>query len=510
MDFSFYIKKLKRVFFLAFFISTTFLYSSTLNLSISSNPSRINPILASDNSSSQISSWIFNGLVKYNKNGNIVNDLASSYKFINTTTLQITLKKYILWQDNIQCTADDIIFTYDTIMDPKVFTSLKSSFNYVKSVKKIDKYTVEIKYKEPYFKALHIWTVGLLPYHILKNETNLMQSSFNKKPIGTGSYKLISMKNSSDIILEANDKYFDSKPNIEKITYKFIADSTTSFFSLLQHKLDIGSLTPLQINRQINKNFKNYYQIIEKPSFGYTYMGFNLSNKKFKNHKIREAISLAVNRQELVDILFFGHGKICTGPFLPNTFAFNSKVKAPKQNIQKAILLLKQLGYTKENPFIFELITNANNSTRVYAAQILQYQLAKANINMTIRVMEWQAFLNTIVMPKNYEAILLGWGLSLMPDAKPLWHSSSIQKGGFNLVNYQNSEVDKLISQGAKTINKDKLSSIYKTIFKKITDDIPYLFLYIPNSISVVNKNIKHLDPAFSGFMHNQKDWIKE
>ena len=505
-----YIKKLKRFFFLAFFISTTLANSSTLNLSISSNPSRINPILASDSASSEISQWIFNGLFKYDKNGNIVNDLASNYKFINDTTLEISIKQNILWHDGIKLTADDIIFTYNKIIDPKIFTSLKSSFAYVQSVKKINNYKIEVKYKEPYFKALNIWMTGILPSHILKNEPDLMKSDFNKNPIGTGSYKLKTLKNSSDIILDANNKYFDNRPNIDKLSYKFLADPTTSFFMLKQKKLDVGSITPLQIDRQISHKFIQNYTIVEKPSFGYTYMGFNLSHPKFKNIKIRQALNLAINRQELVDILFFGHGKICTGPFLPNTFAFNDNVKAPIQNIKKAKKLLNDLGYSKDKPFEFEVVTNANNSVRVYAAQILQYQLAKVGIKMTIRVMEWQAFLNTIVMPKKYEAIILGWGLSLMPDAKPLWHSSSNKKGGFNLVNYSNKNVDNLIEEGAKTIDKNKLSLIYKDIFKKITDDIPYLFLYIPNSITVVNKDIKNVNPSFLGIMHNQKNWIKE
>lgn len=511
MDTPYFLKKLKRFFFLAFFISTTFLYSSTLNLSISSNPSRINPILASDSASSEIADWIFNGLFKYDKDGNIVNDLAKSHTFINNTTLQINLKNNVLWHDGNSFTADDVIYTYNQIINPKVFTSLKSSFQYVKSVKKIDKFTIEVIYKEPYFKALNIWMTGMLPHHILKDEKDLMKSDFNKNPIGTGSYKLLNgFKNSTDIELFANENYFEGKPNIEKIVYKFLPDPTTSFFMLKQKKLDLGGLTPLQIDRQIEDEFKNNYTIVEKPSFGYTYLGFNLNNEKFKDIKIRQALSLAINREELVDILFFGHGEVCNGPFLPNTFAFNENIKTPKHNIKQAKSLLKELGYDKNNPFSFEVVTNANNSTRVYAAQILQHQLAKSGIKMSIRVMEWQAFLNTVVLPKKYETILLGWGLSLMPDAKSIWHSSSFKKGGFNLVGYKNSEVDTLIDQGAKTISREKLSTIYKSIFKKISDDLPYLFLYIPNSITVVNKDIKNIKPSFTGVMHNQKDWIKE
>jgi len=486
------------------------LNASTLNLSISSNPSRINPILATDSASSEISQWIFNGLFKYNKDAQIVCDLAKSYYFKTPTKLIISLKKNVKWHDGKPFTANDVIFTYNTINSKKVFTPLKSEFQKVKSLKKLDDFTLEVNYKQPYFKALQIWMTGILPKHILQNEKDLMTSSFNKHPIGTGAYKLDSFTISNDIELYANDNYFDKRAKIDKLLYKFLPDSSTEFYTLKQGNLDVGGLTPMQKDRQIDQNFKKRFKIYEQPSFGYTYIGFNLTSKKFKNKKIREALSLGINRKQLVDILFFGSGKVCTGPFLPGTFAFNDKVKIPKQNITKAKAILKSLGYDKNHKFKFTLITNSNNSIRVNAAQIIQYQLSKINVDMKIRVMEWQAFLNTIVMPRNFDAILLGWGLSLMPDAKPLWHSKSAVKGGFNLVNYSNKDVDRLIEEAETTVDKNKLSTIYKKIFFKITQDLPYLFLYIPNSITAVNKNIKNVTTSIIGVMHNEKDWIKE
>ncbi|MEA1914062.1 MAG: peptide-binding protein [Campylobacterota bacterium] len=499
---------MKFLFITLFLISSTF--ASTLNLSISSNPSRINPILATDSASSEIADWIFNGLFKYDKNAKVVPNLAQSYEFIDDVTLIIKLKKDVRWHDGVGFEAKDVLFTYNTILSPKVFIPSSASYKKVKSLEVVDKYTIKIIYKEPYFKALEIWMIGILPEHLLKDEEDLMRSDFNKNPIGTGPYKLNTFKISSDIKLIANSDYFEGRPNIDEILYKFLPDPTTSFLMLKQQLLDLGGLTPIQIDRQIDQTFKTNYKIVEKPSFGYTYMGFNLKRDKFKDIRIRQALSLAIDRQEMVDILFFGHGKTCNGPFLPGTFAFNEKVELPTQDIQKAKALLKELGYTKNNPFSFELVTNANNSIRVNAAQIMQYQLEKIGVKMKIRVMEWQAFLNTIVHPRNFDAILLGWGLSLMPDAYSLWHSKSDKKGGFNLVGYHNSEVDKLIDLGSKTVDREKLGSIYKQIFAKISQELPYLFLYIPNSITVVNSSIKNIEPTFIGIMHNQKDWIKE
>ena len=494
-------------FFIFILIFLTSISASTLNLSMSSSPSRLNPILANDSASSEISDWLFNGLFKYDKDGNITPELASSYEFITPTKLIVKLKDNILWHDKVKLTSKDVIFTYEQIINPSVFNSIKSNFNEVQSVKALDDLTVEIIYKKPYFKALEIWMVGLLPYHILKDEKNLMTSSFNKNPIGTGSYKIKEFKSAQDIELIANPDYFDGKPKIDKILYKFLPDPNTSFLYLKQKKLDIGGLTPMQASRQIDDNFKNNFEMLSRPSFGFSYLGFNLENPKFKDIKVRQALSLAINRQELVDILFFGYAKVCNGPFMPGSFAYNDSVKETKQNLEKAKQLLKEAGYDEKNPLSFELITNTGNDIRVNTAQILQYQLAKVGVELKIRVMEWQAFLNTVVHSRKFETVLLGWSLALMPDAYPLWHSSSSKLGGFNLVGYKNEKVDKLIEKGSVTINKDELSTIYKDIFKIVAEDLPYLFLYIPDSITAINKKIENIEPAFIGIMHNQKDW---
>ena len=485
------------------------LNAATLHMSISASPSRINPILSTDSVSSQITRWIFNALITYDKDGNIKTELAKSYKFLNDTTLEFTLRDDVLWSDGKKFTARDVLFTYNTIISPKVFTPYASSFKHIKSVKIVNDYKIVVKYKYPYFKALETWMMEILPRHILKDEKDLMTSKFNRSPIGTGPYTLKKFSVSNDIVIDANPNYFIHKPNIEKMIFHFLPDRSAEFLMLKSQKLDVGSLTPLQLERQIDKEFKQNFNIYEDIAHSYSYVGLNLKLKKFQDRRIREALSLAINRKELVDILYFGHGRVCNGPFMPGTGAYNENIKAPKQNIKKAKKLLSELGYDAKNPFTFTLITSAGSSGS-YAAQILQYQLKKAGIIMKLRVMEWQAFLNTVVLPRNFEAVLMGWSLGLKPDAYSIWHSESSKKGGFNFVGYKNKEVDGLIKKAEKIVDQKEFDKIYKKIYAQITYDIPYLFLVIPNSITVVNKKIEPVSPSLIGVMHNTIDWIKK
>jgi len=487
------------------------LYASTLQLATSSNPSRLNPLLATDSSSSEIAGFIFNGLVKYDKdNATIIGDLAKKFYFKDDKTLVFELRKNVHWHDGEKFTAKDVVFTYKTLISPTISSPYSAGFRFVKDVKSLDEYTVEVVYKQVYFKALETWMMGIIPEHVLRDEKNLMSASFNTHPVGTGPYKLYQLQHSKNIILRAYDNYFLGRPKIDEISFHVIADAMTRFLMLKSGELDIGSIEPIQYERQLSDNFFKKFNIFEKITQSYTYLGFNLRLKKFQNPKVREALSLAIDREEIIKILFFNHAKICTGPFLPSSIAFNEDVKTPTKDIQKAKKLLAEAGYDAQHPFEFEIVTSNSSAIRPYAAEILQYQLKKAGVIVKLRVMEWQAFLNMVVFPHKFDSVLLGWGLSPTPDPYMFWHSDNDKQGGFNLVGYKDAMMDRMIEESQEIIDRKKLSKIWKKMFKMITDTNPYLFLYIPNSITAVSKKIKNVQNSPSGIWYNYTEWEKD
>ena len=482
--------------------------ASTLHLATSSNPARINPIIATDAASSEIAGFIFNGLVKYDKEGReIIGDLAESYRFEDNRTLVFHLRRDVQWQDGAPFTARDVIFTYDIINDASVVSPYTSLFRMVESVTAPDPYTVRVVYKQPDFQALSVWMMGMLPYHLLKDEKNMMSSPFNLNPVGTGPYRLKKLEFSKEIVLEAYEGYFEHRPKIDTITFHVIPDPMTRFLMLKSGQIDIGGLEAVQYERQLDDGFFSRFRTIEEIAHTYTYLGFNLRLAKFKDPRVRRAISLAINRQEMVDILFIGHGRVCTGPFLPGGPAFNADVAAPSQDLEEAEKLLKEAGYDAAHPLTFEIATSNTSSIRPYTAEIIQYQLAKIGVKVTLRVTEWQAFLNMVVFPRQFETVLLGWQLSLTPDPYLLWHSDNDKPGAFNFIGYHNAEVDRLIDRMQTTIDRKALSMIWQRLFALIVADDPYLFLYIPDDITVANKAIRPIEPALNGIWHNFIEW---
>ena len=476
--------------------------------SMSSSPTRLNPLLATDSASAMITDWIFDGLVRFDKNATIVPDLAERWEFEDNRTLLFHLRRGVRWHDGKPFTARDVKFTYDFMNSKKVVTPYKSDFKEVESVEAVDDYTVRVRYHQPYFKALSIWMMGMLPEHLWKGEKDPMRSRLNKLPVGTGPYKMEKPFGINErIVLDANEAYFRHPPFIRRQIYHYIGDPSTEFMMLKAGKLDIGGLSPLQLTRQVGAAFREKFAIYEQPSQSYTYLGFNLRKGPFTDPRVRRALSLAIDRQEIIDLLFFSHGSPCYGPFMPGSHVYPKAFVPEKYDPERAKALLKEAGYDAGHPLEFTLATNTGNEIRINAAQIIQQQLLRIGVKMKIRTMEWQAFLNTVVFPHNFEAVLLGWSLSLIPDAYPLWHSEGDKPGGFNFVGYHNPEVDRLIKESERTVDPEKFAALYRKIFRLIVADHPYVFLYIPNSITAVSRRVEGIEPSILGIQHNFIDW---
>jgi peptide/nickel transport system substrate-binding protein len=170
---------------------------------------------------------------------------------------------------------------------------------------------------------------------------------------------------------------------------------------------------------------------------------------------------------------------------------------------------LKAAGYDAAHPLTFEIATSNSNAIRPYAAEIIQQQLSRIGVKVTLRVMEWQAFLNTVVFPRKFETVLLGWALSLTPDPYALWHSDSDVPGGFNLVGYHSQKTDALIERMEQSTDPETVARYQREIFAEITRDNPYLFLVIPNEINVYGKTIRGIKPTINGIWYDYIDWEK-
>lgn len=492
-------------------------YPNTFTIGLLSDAKKLLPFLASDSASGEISGYIFNGLTKYDKNIKLTGDLAESWD-VSKDRLTITfhLRKGVKWQDGVEFTSDDVLFTYKVVTDPKTPTPYGSNYGPVGKVEATDRYTVKVTYKEPFVPALEAWGMGIVSRHVLEGK-DISSPELNRNPIGTGPYKLREWVSGQKIVLEAFDGYFEGRPGIDAIVARIIPDPSTMFLELKFGGLDFMGLTPPQYKLQAGSDFFNrYFRKFKYPAFGYTYMGYNLLDPLFSDVRVRRALAHAVNKKEVIAGVLVGYGVPCTGPFHPETWAYNPQVKDYDYDPGKALELFAEAGWRKDpqgalvrdgRPFSFTLITNQGNEARLKAAQIIKEQLKRIGIDMNIKVLEWQAMLHDFVGKRRFEAILMGWSLSRDPDMYDIWHSSKTKEGEFNFITYKNEEVDRLLLQGRKEFDFVKRRAIYRRLHELIMEDQPYLFLYIGDALPVVHKRFKGIEKAPLGIMYDFIHW---
>lgn len=495
-------------------------YGDMIIDSLAGEPSILIPMLASDVPSHAVAGLIFNGLVKYDKDLRLIGDLAQSWQ-VSDDGLEITfyLRRGVKWHDGIEFTARDIMFGYETIIDDRIPTAYKEDFLQVQSAKVLDDYTFRVVYAQPFAPALSSWgNLVVLPEHILRGK-DITKSDFGRNPIGTGPFKFTQWIPGQKIVLDANADYFDGAPYISKYVFRVIPDSATMFMELKAGGIDYMGLSPVQFMKQTDAAyFKNNFQKFRYPSTAYTYLGFNLKHPWFKDRRVREAFAYAIDKQEVVRGVLFGLGAEAVGPYVPDTWPYNPNLKKREYNPEKAKQLLDECGWQDTNndgildkdgrAFEFTVLTNMGNSSRMKAAAILQWRLSAVGIKMNIRAVEWATFINEFIDKRRFEAVILGWSISLDPDQYDIWHSTKVSEKEFNFIGYKNMEVDLLLERGRGTFDIEERKKIYYRLQEILADDLPYIFLYVPDATPIVHSRFQGIAPAPIGIGYNINEWF--
>ncbi len=476
------------------------------------------PVLASDSASGDINGLIYNGLVRYDRDINLIGELAEKWEISeDKLTIRFFLKKDVKWHDGKPFTSKDVEYTYKVYVDPKTPTAYSTDFLRVKEFRVLDDYTLEVVYEKPYAPALGSWGQGMLPRHLLEG-VDITESPLKRNPVGTGPYRFKDWTTGEKIILDSFHDYFDGRPYIDRVMTRIIPDLATMFLELKALSLDQMGLTPLQYVRQTDtKWFKDNFNKYKYLGFGYSYLGYNLQDWKFRDQRVRQALTTAINRESIVQGVLLGLGTVTDTPYKPDSFWYNQNVTKFPYDPEKAKEMLAEAGWKDTDgdgildkdgkPFEFTIITNHGNDIRKNAATIIQRDLKKVGVEVKIRVIEWAAFLKNFINKRNFEACLLGWGIGVDPNQIDIWNSKKTGENELNFVNFQNPEVDRLLDLGASTYDKEERKKYYDRFQEIIAEEQPYTFLFVQYSLPTINSRFHGIEPAPIGIGYNFVKW---
>jgi peptide/nickel transport system substrate-binding protein len=499
-------------------------YGDTMVEASIGNVSSLIPNITSDQSSHEVGDLMYNGLVTLGRDLELVPELAKSWTFSkDCLTLDFKLHERVKWHDGAPFTADDVVFTWATLINPKTPSPYKSDFNDVERVDALDRHTVRVTYKKPYAKAVLSWAIPMLPRHLLERwvkDGKIKEAPQNwSAPVGTGPYRFKEMKSGEKVVVVANPDYFKGKPHVTRIVYRIIPSQATIFLELKAKGVDLASLTALQYTRQTQyPAFEKAYNKYRYAVGSYTYFGFNLKDKRFADRRVRLALAHAINKQELLDGVVQGLGRRATGPFRPRGWADNPNVKGVPFDPKRAAALLAEAGWTTRNaagvlvkdgqPFTFELLTNQGNDERKKIAEIIQASLRELGVGVEIRILEWAALLKEHIKKRQFDAIVLGWGTGADPDQFVVWHSSQSGPDDLNHISYANPEVDALLEAGRSSCVQADRARFYHRLHEVLAEDQPLVFLYWRDALPAVSSRLFGLNPGPAGIKWNLDTWF--
>ncbi len=493
-------------------------YGDNLVISSIGEPSNLIPMIASDSASHEIANFLYITVLEYDKDLEIVPYAAESFEVLdNGKHLKFKIREDIKWQDGADFTADDVKFTYDLLVNPATPTPYGGDFKNIKEFKQTGKYTFEVFYDTFYARSLISFMTAIMPKHILENE-DIANTSFSRNPIGAGPFMLKDWQSGSRVTLEANPNYFRGRPYLNNIVYKIIPDQTTLLLEAQNRTIDYLSITPQQYLRQTEgKVWEDYWEKYKELSFSYTYFAFNHNNPLFKDKKIRQALSYAIDREAIVSSVLLGLGVPAFGPYKPETWVYNENLSPYPFDKEKAIQMLEEEGWKLNSKgirekdgqeFKFTTLTNQGNDIRIKTATVLQSYFKDIGIEMNIRTVEWAAFMQEFVNKGNFDTLILSWNITQDPDIFDVWHSSNNHQGGLNFINFKNDEVDKAILAGRSTLDIEERKEAYDIFQEILHEEQPYLFLFVPYSLPILQKRFHNVVKAPAGIGHNIPEWF--
>ena len=487
----------------------------TIKEGIIGTPRFVNPVLASTEADRALVTLVYSGLMRKSIDGTIIPDLAES---VTTTpdglSYTFVLKNEIYFHDKKPITVDDVIFTINAIKDPIIKSPRKGNWDGV-TTERVDDRTIKFTLKQPFANFLENATVPIMPAHIWENSPIELNEA-NLYPVGSGPYQVLKVNKESSGIVNSYElisfKDFTlGKPYIRKINLSFYPNEDDALAAERDGKIDqLGSISPENTINLREKDSTIASSVLPR-IFG---LFFNQNeNQIFTNKNVVSAIEKALDKDRIIKEVLGGYGVSIDNPIpahvLPSTST--SALSTQEAKIEEAKEILKRDGWSiGENGFLEKTITDSNKkktTTNISfsistgnapelakSAEIIKENLTALGMKVDVKVFEVGNLNQSVIRPRNYDALLFGEIVNTESDLYAFWHSSERKDPGLNVAMYTNAKVDKILEDTFGNQDQAARQKKYMQMVDEIKKDMPAVFLYSPSFIYLVSKDLQGLN----------------
>ena len=435
----------------------------------------INPIL---DTHGELTTIVFDGLLKLDANGKPVEGLAESYEFDEgSNKYTFKLRSGVKWHDGEEFNADDVVYTYDTIKkDETLSASATSNYEDISEIKKVDDSTVEITLSEYNAPMLTYFTLGILPEHLYKGQ-DLSTTELNQAPVGTGKYKFVSWDADGGMItFEKNEDYYGKVPNIDRLVYKTVGDETTKATMIQSGEADLAWL-----NSKYASTFDGKSGFTEWVFTTADYRGASMdmpSDFWKDNADSIGVLNYAIDKESIVENVLVGDGEYAYSPIQRNPLGTNKEADIYTYDVNKFHEEMAKLGWTQGSDGIYErngqkfhftIQTRDYEEERVDIANVMSDMLKQVGVDMEVVLVpkfDWKA---------GYDGFLAGYATEFDPD---MIYKQFVTGASDNSRGYSNAEVDRILKEARHEKDEAKRKQLYGE-FEKVYAENPSILLVV-------------------------------
>lgn len=441
----------------------------------------LDPHGQNDSSSNNTTSQIFDRLVDYAEDGSVIPMLAESFEAKEDTLWEFKLHQGVKFHDGTDFNAEAVKVNIERILSEELASPKAFILEMIEEVIVVDDYTVQLRTSYPF---------GALPSHLAHNAGSIIAPSaieteksggktVDENPIGTGPFKFENWERGTKIDLVKNEDYWGEPTELAGISFVVVPEQATRVAMIETgdaHVIQVGASDVEYVESLDN------VELVKVNGTRMDYVGFNMQKEQFKDVKVRQAISMAIDKQNIVENVLMGQGVPAVGPLAPTVVGNSQELKPLGFDVEKAKALLAEAGYA--DGFTTTLWVNEGNKERADIAEYIQANLAEIGITVDIQIIEWGAFLEKTAAGE-HELFLLGW-TTVTADADyglyALFHSSQFGDPG-NRSFYANPTVDELLDKGRQSTDQNERNAAYKQVSEILVEELPMVYLQHPNFV---------------------------
>jgi len=453
------------------------------------------PILGGNYASYVVFDLIFNKMVLLDDSLKPTPDLAKSWQVSSDNLVwTFTLADNVKWHDGTPFTANDIKYTYEAVMDPKVNSAYSANLEEVKSIEVVNNTTLKVTLKKTFSPFLtQLADINIMPKHLLDKVTDFKTAPFNRNPVGTGPFIFKEWQTGAFMKFAVNPNYFKGKPAIDEVIYKVVPDADVLSLQLGTGEVDVveGLSSTVAKRFETNPNLK----VMRYTSQRLRYLLLNNLNPLFQDKRARQGIAHALDRQGIINTVLNGLGEKCLTDYPPSSWVYNPKAKSYDYDVNKAKALLGEAGWkpgadgilVKDGkPFKFVILARAGDKQLEQTGTVIRDNLKAVGISVEITALETTALRRDHMTKRNFDAILWGRTVFTDPDYSVNWSTAAIDNA-YNFVSYSNKALDALFEKGRATLNPDERKAIYAQVQDILAEEQPIIFLDWPSALNGVN-----------------------